>query len=578
MESNYEKTKQRVQREFAGRDLSGAAARFGMEERGGVYSFVFLGSACRIDSRTGLVECADVCTGQFREADFDEAMTVYDLLGDSDPDAAPSGIFASMESLPRQLSAEFRSDAGSFYQKDSKAFDGKTERLRAALAQLRGMFLDEDDVSAVLDAFCGLRVKFRFWNSDEEFGPQIRFYWDSNVLSYMRYETVWYANAALIRRIARLFDAARIHGGGRDAFARRYGKEPLDFSANISPLGMPEEVRAAVISSMEDAVSYPDPSCLALREAIAEKLRSDGYAADADRLLIGNGAAGLIDRLARALPAERVLVTAPTFGEYRTAYLKAGAEVAEYPLSEKDGFRIGAGLIDHLKRKRPDALILCEPNNPTGIATEPGLLSRIAETCAELGIWLVVDECFNGFLDDPAAHTLMGRIFPRADAAFSGAVEKKSEKLLILRAFTKFYGMAGLRLGWCACTDPALLARMRDAGQPWEVSVPAQRAGTAALSAAVYAEKLRALIREERKFLQDELGAIGLKVIPGEANYLLFYDPEPGLSEALSERGILIRGCADYSGLKPGWYRTAVRTREENRRLIEAVRQIHGDR
>ena len=111
-----------------------------------------------------------------------------------------------------------------------------------------------------------------------------------------------------------------------------------------------------------------------------------------------------------------------------------------------------------------DILFLCEPNNPTGRTTPRALLLRILERCAACGTRLVVDECFNEFLDDPAAHTLLGEL-------------EGHENLLLLRAFTKWYAMAGVRLGYALCADGALLERMRAAGQPWAVSALAQAAG-----------------------------------------------------------------------------------------------------
>ena len=120
--------------------------------------------------------------------------------------------------------------------------------------------------------------------------------------------------------------------------------------------------------------------------------------------------------------------------------------------------------------------------------------------------------------------------------------------------------MAGVRLGYCLCSDTELLARMRAAGQPWAVSSLAQAAGIAALDETEYVAKVRALIEAQRPVLADGLRALGLRVIEGRANYLLFRAPE-----AL---GAVLRSCGNYPGLDASWYRTAVRTENENRQLL----------
>ncbi len=149
----------------------------------------------------------------------------------------------------------------------------------------------------------------------------------------------------------------------------------------------------------------------------------------------------------------------------------------------------------------------------------------------------------------------------------------KYENLLILKAFTKLYAMAGLRLGYCLCRDTALLDAMRNAGQPWPVSGPAQAAGIAALEETQYVQAVRTLISAQRPRLAGALTRLGLRVIPGEANYLLFFSSIPLLGP-LRGRGILLRDCGNYAGLCDGWYRVAVRGREDNDRLIAALEDI----
>ncbi len=347
----------------------------------------------------------------------------------------------------------------------------------------------------------------------------------------------------------------RTHGGDWAGYEEKYAKTPMDFSANTSPFGMPGRVREAAAASLDRADRYPDPACRALRCGLAER-----YGLAPEDILCGNGAADLIDRLCLALRPGRALITAPTFTEYRTALARVGCEVRAAVLDEENDFRLDARFLEAITPDL-DAVILCEPNNPTGQITDRALLEAVAARCDAMDILLVLDECFVDFLEAPEAHSMLR--------------ETVRHRLLILRAFTKFYGMAGLRLGWCVCGDRALLEHMREAGQPWPVSIPAQAGGLAALAEGSYAARLRALIGQERPRLTRALEDCGCRVIPGCANFLLFYDACPGVAERLAERGVLLRRCDDFEGLEAGWYRIAVRTPGENDALIQALKEAH---
>lgn len=343
----------------------------------------------------------------------------------------------------------------------------------------------------------------------------------------------------------------RTHGGRWVDYLEKYGTMPLDFSSNVSPLGISDAARVAAVAALDHADRYPDPSCRALRRALAAR-----YGLDDNMILAGNGAGDLIDRLALVLRPRRALVTAPTFGEYRVALERAGCVVDEHRLVQQDDFAVGAGILDCIVSGL-DVLVLCEPNNPTGRTCDRALLSRIVERCDQTGTLLVADECFGDFLDDSASHSLLSHV--------------ETHRVLVLRAFTKFFGMAGLRLGWCACADRGLLEGMADAGQPWPVSLVAQEAGIAALADVDYARRVRALVRAERARMVSALQEQGCHVILGEANYLLFRDKTPSLDARLARLGVLVRACGDYAGLDACWYRVAVRREDENDRLLRAL-------
>ncbi len=345
------------------------------------------------------------------------------------------------------------------------------------------------------------------------------------------------------------------HGGAREDYLERFGAQPLDFSANVNPYGMSPAAREAAIAAVDDAVFYPDPKSRRLVAAIAAH---EGVAEGC--VLVGNGAADLIIRLASALAPRRALVLAPTFSEYEDALVQAGCLVQRCTLAEKDGF---VPTDDLLKAVVPgiDVVFVCEPNNPTGLCMGRDLLVALLARCREVGARLVVDECFNGFLPNPAASSVKDLV-----AAEPG--------LVVLRAFTKLYGMAGLRLGYLLCSDAELLGKIAAHGQSWPVSCVAQAAGEAALSDGAWVADCLEKIAAAREYLAADLTALGLEVWPGQANYLMFRSSVLDLYQRLAEWGILVRDCSNYHGLGPGFYRVGVRRPEDNALLVKAIGDV----
>ena len=343
-----------------------------------------------------------------------------------------------------------------------------------------------------------------------------------------------------------------VHGG--DVYQNRV---TLDFSANVNPFGTPEAVKAAIREAAEDVCRYPDPYCGALRASLAARL---GVPTDA--ILCGNGAAELIFSFASALKPKTALLPVPSFSEYETALCAAGTKPVFYPLLRTNGFALTEEILGAIT-DGTDALMLCSPNNPTGRSIAPDLLLKILDRCRSTGTWLFSDECFVDLTDAGKAFSLIDHI-------------REGDRVLILRAFTKAYGMAGVRLGYAVSKHRELFRKMTETVQPWNVSTVAQRAGLAALDCPDWAAQARALFAQEKPYLMRELSALGVAVFAGDANYLLL-SGVPGLYEALLQRGILVRDCSNYRGLQKGDVRIAVRTHAENAALIAAISEVlHG--
>lgn len=345
-----------------------------------------------------------------------------------------------------------------------------------------------------------------------------------------------------------------IHGGDVYSARQKMKQEPLDFSANINPMGMPPGAVRAAADALQQCTQYPDPLCRELRAALAAY---EGI--PAEQIVCGNGAADLIFRIVAATHPQRALLLEPTFAEYEQALRSMDCSIAYFPLQESEGFVLPEAFLQQLTPEI-NLLFLCNPNNPTGRTVSPALLQEIWKRCEEAGILLVVDECFNEFLEHPEQNTLKDVLETGANA-------------VILKAFTKSFAMPGLRLGYGLCGNRDLAERIFSCGQPWGVSIPAQAAGVAALQEQGYLERMRRLIQTERRWLSENLARLGLRVFPSEANYILFRtETEIPLRERMEQRGVLIRACGNYRGLDNRYYRIAVRGHDENERLIAALK------
>ena len=343
-----------------------------------------------------------------------------------------------------------------------------------------------------------------------------------------------------------LFKTQNPHGG--DIYG---GQVELDFSANTNPFGTPEGVKNAVIHSLETVHRYPDPYCRKLISAISQFEQ-----VPEEYILCGNGAAELIYAYCQAIAPKTAAELAPTFSEYALGLNRVGCTPERYKLTQANGFSLTEAFLEFLIKEQPQAVFLCNPNNPTGQLMDSGLLRKILEFTRKQRIHLFVDECF-------------------LDLSQGGESLKEylqeNPQLLILKAFTKSYGMAGIRLGYCLCANSETLGAMAAATQPWNVSSLAQAAGIAALQEKAFLEKTRELIFQERPRMQKALEDLGFWVSNSAANYLLFQAPI-GLDQKLKEKRIAIRSCSNYVGLGDGWYRVAVRLPEENSLLLAAFK------
>ncbi|MBQ1862625.1 MAG: aminotransferase class I/II-fold pyridoxal phosphate-dependent enzyme [Clostridia bacterium] len=343
-----------------------------------------------------------------------------------------------------------------------------------------------------------------------------------------------------------LINRSNPHGG--DIYNNRV---LYDFSSNLNPAGMPDAVKKAVAESAELSLRYPDAFCHELRKKISESEKIP-Y----ERIICGNGAAELIYSYAYSLSKNKpALIISPTFCEYENALRAAGIETKHLILSEDNGFCLTEELIpDDLSEYC--SVFVCSPNNPTGMTVKNEILVKLCN----LSTRVFADLCFLDLSDCPDIYDIT-------------ELTEKYSGLTVLKAFTKNYSMAGIRLGYAMCSDGAFLEKMSEKTQCWNVSETAQQAGVAALDCVEWLNSSVKMIKEERKRVFEAVSSVGIKVFRGSANFLLLHS-ELDLKTLLLKKGILIRDCSNYIGLSKGYYRIAIRKKEENDILISALKEV----
>ncbi len=349
------------------------------------------------------------------------------------------------------------------------------------------------------------------------------------------------------------------HGGNQKELASKAGCSPeelLDFSANINPLGPPEALRATISRSLSRICHYPDPNSSSLVKEIAVH-----HGVPEASIVVGNGSTELLYALPAVLAATTALIPVPSYIDYTRAAERVELRTQRVALCSPENLFLDlATLGEHIQEGQ--LVFIGQPNNPNGALCESLALRKLAE--AHPHTFFVIDEAFADFVD-----------------GYTSIACAALDNVVVLRSMTKFYAIPGLRLGY-AIAPPEIAQRLRETITPWSVNVLAQAVGTMCLSGERYAEMTRAAVPPLRKELASELARIpGFKVFPSTVNYLLLRIDQPSwsaprLAEELLRRRIAIRVCDNYEGLDERFFRVAVRTREENERLCQAIAQILG--
>lgn len=326
------------------------------------------------------------------------------------------------------------------------------------------------------------------------------------------------------------------HGG--DVWQGLKPGDYLDFSANLNPEGPPRWVRAAMLEGLENARYYPDPRQRAAIAGLSAFLGLPG------ECLLPTGGGIEAIQLAADIAAKHA-VAQPTFQEY-ARFCQNRRDVDRFRL---DAYEPGAG----------ECLWLCNPNNPTGDAIPRRDVLALLERVEAAGGRLVVDEAFIDYCPGQSVR----------DAVTDHPA------LVVLGSLTKILAIPGVRLGWLAA-HPSVVARIREKQTPWRLNCVADAVAAALPGHREDFDRIRTLNERRREAFAEGLTAIGGKVCPSAANFLLCdfgRDMRP-IIEALRRERILVRPCGMFPGLTHGHVRLCVRTEAENGRLVGTMNDI----
>jgi threonine-phosphate decarboxylase len=355
-----------------------------------------------------------------------------------------------------------------------------------------------------------------------------------------------------------------LHGGQLRQIAARFGILPevlLDFSVNINPAGPPPSVLLTIRRVLEDPrtlTAYPDLELGELKEIIAAYIN-----VHPENILVANGFVPLLEATLRSLNIDRCLLPVPCFSEYRSTLESAKTAVIPYQLcSSKDFLYDPTAILQVLQDNTCDAILLANPQNPSGVLCESRQMQRLIEMTGERGITLLLDEAF---IDYDPDHSLT-----RCAVEWSHVV--------VFRSVTKFFAIPGLRVSYAVCNSSKEQALSHFIA-PWPITTLASHAVCAALKDRAYEEESRLRNEQRRSWMAQQLNDLKIETYASSTNFLLLRFPANVDVSQLWERMIIehqmvLRSCANFEGLETGHLRVAIRSERENERLIAGLERM----
>ncbi len=332
------------------------------------------------------------------------------------------------------------------------------------------------------------------------------------------------------------------------------GKYMLNFAVNLNPRGAPPIVDKLIRELKETIESYPVSSGHGIKRFYSER-----FNLPEEYIVPGNGASELIYLLPRVLSAKSITIVEPTFSEYRHVFYLAGCRIESLRLIKESRFSIKPDRQMVEMIKKTDGILLCNPNNPTGTATEADGIIRLAEEMPEK--WFILDESFVQFTGETERYSALKTGIP--------------ENIVIIHSLTKFYSLAGLRMGALITSNTDLKKRLERWIPPWNINGVADKAAMLLSSQREYEIKTLKLIAQQKSAIREEFESFKhIELYDSVANFFLAEYRKDNFDlflRRLKKRGICVRDCRDFSSLDGNFFRFRIMREEENRALLRAL-------
>lgn len=352
-----------------------------------------------------------------------------------------------------------------------------------------------------------------------------------------------------------------IHGGDVYTEGILKGRELIDFSSNINPLGVPKSFKDNIEEALIKVTRYPDVKYRELIGYLKEYLIGESnFNISNDSFLLGNGAAEVIDLAISSF--KNILIAVPSFAEYEEDALKWGANIMYSYLSEAMEYDYED---IYSKLQEVDALIIANPNNPSGNIINKSSFDKIINFCEENNKTIIIDEAFVEFTG-------------LKEQSFINEVNSY-KCLFIIRALTKFFALPGIRFGFGVSKNTALINKLKKRQNPWNINCFAETAAKYVLKDKEYIASSLKWIEEEKKFLPEMLKTIPFieRVYNTNSNYVLCKlkgITGEELYNKCMKQGVLIRRARNFKGLDDTFVRFAIKDRELNTKLLDTLKLI----
>jgi threonine-phosphate decarboxylase len=354
------------------------------------------------------------------------------------------------------------------------------------------------------------------------------------------------------------------HGGQLRQIAAHYqipAERLIDFSANINPAGPPPSALTAIRRAFDrpaTLAAYPDLELIELKQTIA-----DFIGGRLENIAVANGFVPLLESALRSRKIERCLLPVPSFTAYRHTLENANVTIVPHRLSPDQGFEYECdAILEAIVNHSCDAILLANPQNPSGILSGAQKMKRLIEMAARCNVTVLLDEAFIDYCP--------------SESLTRWAAEQMG--LIVFRSFTKFFAIPGLRVAYVV-GNPSYIDAMNHFIAPWPITTIASEAVCAALKDKAYAEESRLANERRRLWLEQELARLKIATYPSSTNFLLMRFPTEVDAGSFWERmiveeQIVLRLCANFEGLAGNHLRIAVRSESENEKLIHSLERV----